>query len=59
MKIAENEGHSKGGILPCGLRVERKAKKLVEDPSPEEVPQVREGRIVSAYGLAVSEKNAD
>ncbi len=59
MKNAVNEGLAKEGILPGGLRVERKAKKLFENPAPEEVPQVRECRIVSAYAFAVSEQNAD
>ncbi len=59
MKNAVQEGLSKEGILPGGLKVERKAKKLYENPAPNEVAQVRECRIVSAYAFAVSEQNAD
>ena len=59
MKNAVREGLNTEGILPGGLRVERKAKKLFENPAPNEVPQVRECRIISAYAYAVSEQNAD
>ena len=59
MKNAVREGLSAEGILPGGLKVERKAKILFENPAPNEVPQVRECRIVSAYAYAVSEQNAD
>ncbi len=59
MKNSVHEGLSKEGILPGGLKVERKAKKLFENPAPNEVAQVRECRIVSAYAFAVSEQNAD
>ena len=59
MKASVAEGLAAEGILPGGLRVERKAKKLFENPAPNEVPQVRECRIVSAYAFAVSEQNAD
>lgn len=59
MKISVQEGLTASGILPGGLRVERKAKILYETPAPNEVPQVRECRIMSAYAYAVSEQNAD
>lgn len=59
MKASVQEGLSASGILPGGLRVERKAKILFETPAPNEVPQVRECRIMSAYAYAVSEQNAD
>ena len=59
MKNAVAEGLSAEGILPGGLKVERKAKILFENPAPNEVPQVRECRIISAYAYAVSEQNAD
>ena len=59
MKAAVREGLSAEGILPGGLRVERKAKILYENPAPNEVPQVTECRILSAYAYAVSEQNAD
>ncbi len=59
MKRSVREGLTAEGILPGGLKVERKAKMLYEHPAPNEVPQVRECRIVSAYAFAVSEQNAD
>lgn len=59
MKASVQEGLSASGILPGGLHVERKAKMLFENPAPNEVPQVRECRIMSAYAYAVSEQNAD
>ena len=59
MKASVREGLAADGILPGGLRVERKAKILYENPAPNEVPQVRECRIMSAYAFAVSEQNAD
>ena len=59
MKNSVQEGLATEGILPGGLRVERKAKILLENPAPNEVPQVRECRIMAAYAFAVSEQNAD
>ncbi len=59
MKASVREGLEAEGILPGGLHVERKAKILFENPAPNEVPQVRECRIISAYAFAVSEQNAD
>ena len=59
MKNAISEGLEAEGVLPGGLRVERKAKILYNNPAPNEVPQVKECRIVSAYAFAVSEQNAD
>ena len=59
MKQSVREGLAAEGILPGGLKVERKAKILYENPAPNEVPQVRECRIMAAYAYAVSEQNAD
>ena len=59
MTRSVEEGLMTEGMLPGGLKVERKAKMLFEHPAPNEVPQVRECRIVSAYAFAVSEQNAD
>ena len=59
MKASVDEGLKAEGILPGGLRVGRKAKILLENPAPNEVPQVTECRILSAYAYAVSEQNAD
>ena len=47
------------GILPGGLKIERKAKMLYHHQDPNEIPQVRECRIISSYAFAVSEQNAD
>ena len=58
MKQSVREGLAADGILPGGLKVERKAKILYENPAPNEVPQVRECRIMAAYAYAVSEQNA-
>lgn len=46
------------GILPGGLNVERKAKRLFEQETPDEIPQLRELRIACAYAFAVAEENA-
>ncbi|MFI3312725.1 MAG: L-serine ammonia-lyase, iron-sulfur-dependent, subunit alpha [Eubacteriales bacterium] len=59
MMNAIDEGLAAEGILPGGLNVKRKAKKLYEKIIPNEVMQVRECRITSAYAFAVSEQNAD
>ena len=59
MKASVQEGLAKEGILPGGLNVERKAKNLLTQKVPNERPQVRECRLVSAYAFAVSEQNAD
>ena len=59
MQASVKEGLAAEGMLPGGLHVERKAKILYENPAPNEVPQVRECRIISAYAFAVSEQNAD
>lgn len=59
MHQAVTDGLSTTGILPGGLNVERKAKHLFETVTPNELDEVRECRIVSAYAFAVSEQNAD
>ena len=59
MQRSVEEGLMTEGMLPGGLKVERKAKILFEHPAPNEVPQVRECRVISAYAFAVSEQNAD
>lgn len=53
MKAAINEGVDADGILPGGLRVERKAKKLYGSG------ELTDNRLVCAYAFAVSEQNAD
>ena len=59
MKRSIDEGLAATGILPGGLRVERKAKYLYEQTVENEFAALRECRIVSAYAYAVSEQNAD
>ena len=59
MQNAINEGLSKGGILPGGLSVERKAQFLFSQKHIDESPQTRENRLVCSYAFAVSEQNAD
>ncbi|MCC8127622.1 MAG: L-serine ammonia-lyase, iron-sulfur-dependent, subunit alpha [Clostridiales bacterium] len=59
MQNSIHEGLNAEGILPGGLNVRRKAKKLYENPAPNERPQVTEVRYVSAYAYAVCEQNAD
>ena len=59
MKQSVQEGLQTEGILPGGLKIQRKARNLYETVAPNEVPQVRECRIISSYAYAVSEQNAD
>ena len=59
MKKSVQDGLQAEGILPGGLKIERKAKMLYHHQDPGEVPQVRECRIISSYAFAVSEQNAD
>ncbi|MBR3974040.1 MAG: L-serine ammonia-lyase, iron-sulfur-dependent, subunit alpha [Oscillospiraceae bacterium] len=59
MKQAIENGLRSDGILPGGLNVQKRAKKLYELQPPEETPQLWECRILSAYAFAVSEQNAD
>ncbi|MDO4523165.1 MAG: L-serine ammonia-lyase, iron-sulfur-dependent, subunit alpha [Eubacteriales bacterium] len=53
------EGLEAEGILPGGLHIVRKAKKLYENTSEQGSPQMEEVRLVSAYAYAVCEQNAD
>jgi len=59
MKRSVADGLQRDGILPGGLKIGRKAKLLYNTVVPNEVPQVRECRIISAYAFAVGEQNAD
>ena len=45
------------GVLPGGLNVQRRAKKLLSDRA-DETRQTRKDRIVSAYAFAAGEQNA-
>lgn len=59
MKREVEEGLATTGVLPGGLHVERKAKKLYEAIKPTDLPQVRELKEVCAYAYAAAEQNAD
>ncbi len=59
MRNSITEGLKAEGILPGGLDIMRKAKLLYEQTVPDELPQVRECRILASYAFAVSEQNAD
>lgn len=59
MKRAVAVGLHAEGVLPGGLNVQRKAKLLFGHEKPDELPQVRELRIICSYAYAVAEENAD
>ena len=59
MRWAIADGLSASGTLPGGLHLERKAKFLYEQATKNQIPQLRETRIICAYAFAVSEQNAD
>ncbi len=59
MKRSIEIGLHADGILPGGLNVARKARLLFEQERPNEIPQVRELRMVCSYAFAVAEENAD
>jgi L-serine dehydratase len=58
MKNAIDEGLQAEGTLPGGLNVQRRAKTLISHIPPNEVPQMKETRTISAYAFAVAEQNA-
>lgn len=59
MKDSVDRGIAKSGVLPGGLRLERKAKTLDTAESKFETAVMRENRKISAYSFAVAEENAD
>ena len=59
MKQAIADGLSTEGILPGGLKVQRKAKFLNEQPEEELMPGMVEFKKIAAYAYAVAEQNAD
>ena len=59
MKNAIAEGLQAEGILPGGLKVQRKAKFLYEQVPHEDIPSLKEFQIIAAYAYAVAEQNAD
>ena len=59
MKQAIADGLSAEGVLPGGLKVQRKAKFLYQQPEQELVPGMIEFKQIAAYAYAVAEQNAD
>lgn len=59
MKLSIHIGLETEGVLPGGLNVKRKAKKLYSHQHIDESAQTKENHVVSAYAFAVSEQNAD
>jgi len=59
MKQSIVDGLSTDGILPGGLKVQRKAKFLYEQPIDELAPGMVEFKHIAAYAYAVAEQNAD
>ena len=57
MQDCVNVGLECEGVLPGGLNVQRRAKKLLSDRA-DETRQTRKDRIVSAYAFAAGEQNA-
>ena len=57
MQESVNLGLKKDGVLPGGLNVVRRAKKLISS-SCDVTRQARKDRLVSAYAFAVGEQNA-
>ena len=59
MKNAINDGLNTTGILPGGLKVQRKAKSLYEQDTTGLSPSLQEFQAIAAYAYAVAEQNAD
>lgn len=59
MKNSIREGLSTTGILPGGLRIERKAKSVYDHIIVNKHPEIRECQYICSYAYAVSEQNAD
>ncbi|MBR5535594.1 MAG: L-serine ammonia-lyase, iron-sulfur-dependent, subunit alpha [Clostridia bacterium] len=59
MKNSVKAGIKADGMLPGGLEVHKKAKKLFNTRHIDESVQTKENRLVCAYAFAVSEENAD
>lgn len=58
MQQSIDDGLHAEGILPGGLNVVRRAKKLMSTADKKEASQTREDRIVASYAFAVGEQNA-
>ena len=59
MKQSITEGLSTTGVLPGGLKVQRKAKYLYEQSDEALMPGMKEFKHIAAYAYAVAEQNAD
>ncbi len=59
MKNAINDGLNTTGVLPGGLKVQRKAKSLYEQNTEGLSPALQEFQAIAAYAYAVAEQNAD
>ena len=59
MKQSITDGLQAEGILPGGLKVQRKAKSLHEQTEEALVPGMIEFKRIAAYAYAVAEQNAD
>ncbi len=59
MKQAIADGLSATGVLPGGLKVQRKAKYLYEQQVKDMPPALAEFQQIAAYAYAVAEQNAD
>ena len=59
MKQSIKDGLLAEGILPGGLKVQRKAKSLYEQSDAELAPGMKEFKHIAAYAYAVAEQNAD
>ncbi len=59
MKQAIADGLSAEGVLPGGLKVQRKARFLYSQVPHEDVPALTEFQRIAAYAYAVAEQNAD
>ncbi len=58
MQNSIRQGLAKGGKLPGGLEVDRKAMYLYRQHRIDESAETRQNRLVCAYAFAVSEENA-
>ncbi len=59
MKQAIADGLETTGVLPGGLKVQRKARFLYTQETTEDAPALREFQTIAAYAYAVAEQNAD
>lgn len=58
MKNSIKKGLADEGVLPGGLKVQKKAKSLFNSQHIDETSETKENRMVCAYAFAVSEQNA-